>query len=192
MRYLFVLGFFLFQSSLLIGQANRISPRKDTTQVKNQIETIEMVSTLDPLKSAIYSAVLPGLGQVYNGESWKLPIVISGGMVIGHLIGNNHQLYTAFNNAMIADLDNSAETVNPFPLYTSTSLQRNRDFYRRNRDFMIILGIGYYLLNIVEAHIAAHLKEFSVNDDLSLKFQPSFEPLPSGGTVIGFGIAISL
>jgi hypothetical protein len=151
-----------------------------------------MVSKLDPLKSAMYSAVLPGLGQLYNGESWKLPIVLSGGMVIGHFIGNNHRLYTTFNNAMIADLDNSTETVNPFPLYTRTSLQRNRDFYRRNRDFLIIVGIGYYMLNIVEAHIAAHLKEFSVNEDLSLKFQPSFEPLPTGGTVIGFGIAISL
>jgi hypothetical protein len=192
MRYLLVLGFFLFQSSLLFGQANRISPRKDTTNLKSQIETIQMVSTLDPLKAAIYSAVLPGLGQIYNGESWKLPIVLSGGIVIGHFISNNHQLYTAFNNAMIADLDNSPETVNPFPLYTRTSLQRNRDFYRRNRDFMIIIGVAYYMLNIVEAHIAAHLKEFSVNEDLSLQFKPSFEPLPTGGTVIGFGFAISL
>lgn len=192
MRYLIVLSFFLLQSSILLGQPNKIGPRKDSITMNSQIETIEMVSKLDPLKAAMYSAVLPGLGQVYNGESWKLPIVLSGGIVIGHFISNNHQLYTAFNNAMIADLDNSAETVNPFPLFSRTSLQRNRDFYRRNRDFLMIVGIAYYMLNIVEAHIAAHLKEFSVNEDLSIQFKPSFEPLPTGSTVIGVGFSIAL
>jgi hypothetical protein len=133
------------------------------------IESFQSKSTLDPDKAALYSAVLPGLGQMYNRQYWKLPILYGGAILIGHFIKYNNDFYNAFRNAYIAETDGDDATVNPFPSFGKESLQLNAERYKRDRDFMIIMGVVYYLINIVDAHVAAHLIEFEINDDLSLK-----------------------
>lgn len=157
----------------------------------DNVETIETVSTLDPQKAAMYSAVLPGLGQAYNRDYWKIPVIYGGGIIILHFINQNHDLYNTFNNALLAEVDGVAETTNPFDRFNESSLQNRRDRYKRDRDFMIIVGMIYYLLNVVEAHVSAHLKEFDVNEDLSLKIKPSLQPLPGLYPAAGVGISLT-
>ncbi len=157
----------------------------------DNVETIETVSTLDPQKAALYSAVLPGLGQVYNKDYWKIPVIYGGGIIIMHFINQNHDLYNTFDNALLAEVDGVEETINPFDRFNQASLQNRRDRFKRDRDFMIIVGVVYYLLNVVEAHVSAHLKEFDVNEDLSLKLKPSFQPLPGQYPAAGFGVALT-
>lgn len=136
-------------------------------------------STIDPLKAALYSAILPGLGQAYNGQHWKIPLIYGGGIAFLHLIRQNHRLYNQFRSAKLAITGiGSVTATNPFEpyapgVYSESSINRNAERYRRDRDYMIILAGAFYLLNIAEAHIAAHLKEFDINDELSLKIQPS-------------------
>ncbi|MBU2913091.1 MULTISPECIES: DUF5683 domain-containing protein [Reichenbachiella] len=137
------------------------------------IESFRSKSTLDPNKAAMYAAVLPGLGQVYNKQYWKLPILYGGAIMIGHFIKYNNDYYNAFRNAWIAETDGDESTVNPFPAFSANSLQRNAEKFQRDRDFMIIIGVAYYLLTIVDAHVAAHLIEFDINDELS--FLPSYQ-----------------
>ncbi|UXP31719.1 DUF5683 domain-containing protein [Reichenbachiella agarivorans] len=132
------------------------------------IETFKSKSKLDPDRSALYSAVLPGLGQMYNKQYWKLPIIYGGGILIGHLIKYNQDYYTAFRNAWIAETDGDESTVNPFSGFSESSLQRRAEQFQRDRDFMIIIGVVYYILNIVDAHVAAHLIEFDINDELAI------------------------
>ncbi len=166
----------------------------DTVNVEGDlrnVETIAMVSKLDPQKAAMYSAVLPGLGQAYNKDYWKIPVIYGGGIIILHFINQNHDLYNTFNNALLAEVDGVPETTNPFDRYNESSLQNRRDRYKRDRDFMIIVGVIYYLLNVVEAHVSAHLKEFDVNEDLSLKLKPSFQPLPGQYPAAGVGVALT-
>lgn len=149
----------------------------DTT-ILNQntagIETFKSKSKLDPDKAALYAAVFPGLGQMYNGQYWKLPILYGGAIVIGHFIKYNNDFYNAFRNAYIAETDGVDATVNPYRQFSQAALQRNAERFKRNRDFMIIMGVVYYLVQIVDAHVAAHLIEFNINDDLAL--QPSYHP----------------
>lgn len=184
----------LFFIITIVGAQSLVAQDVDIVDVQgnlDNVETIQTVSTLDPQKAALYSAVLPGLGQAYNKDYWKIPVVYGGGIIILHFINQNHDLYNTFNNALLAEVDGVPETTNPFDRFNESSLQNRRDRYKRDRDFMIIVGIIYYMLNVVEAHVSAHLKEFDVNDDLSLKLKPSFQPLPGQYPAAGVGVALT-
>ncbi|MBV6646471.1 MAG: hypothetical protein KI790_13530 [Cyclobacteriaceae bacterium] len=161
-------------------------------ETDEELEMFQEISTLDPNKAALLSAVLPGLGQAYNRQYWKIPFIYAGAIVIGHYINYNHQLYNRFRTAIIA-LDNESNPLieNPFPNATRASLVRSRDFFERNRDFLVIIGVVFYALNIVEAHVAAHLHEFEVNDGLSLKLEPSIQSGPVFSRSMGLSLTLS-
>jgi len=156
----------------------------------------EQKSKLDPNRAALYSAVLPGLGQAYNGQYWKIPIIYAGGVVLVHYIQYNNKIYNQFLSAQRAVKDNRTDTVNPFEEFAPgrfpvNSIVRNTQSFRRNRDYMMIWAAGYYLLNIAEAHIAAHLKEFEVNEGLSFKLKPTIQPSPLFSQSAGLSLAIT-
>lgn len=157
----------------------------------DQIETINTVSELDPNRAAILSAVLPGLGQAYNNQYWKLPFIYGGGILIGHYIKYNHKYYHEFRNALIAEADGIDRSTNVYAeFWGTTALTRNRDAFRRNRDLLILVGAAFYILNIVDAHVAAHLNEFDVNDNLSLKVSPSIQSSPVFSHTLGISLAL--
>lgn len=138
-------------------------------------------SQIDPLKAALYSAILPGLGQAYNGQHWKIPLIYGGGIAFFHFIRQNHRYYNQFRSAKLALSGiGSVTATNPFEpyapgVYASSAIDRNTERYRRDRDYLMILAGVFYLLNIAEAHIAAHLKEFDINEELSLRIRPSIQ-----------------
>lgn len=159
----------------------------------DQIETIQTVSRLDPNKSAMLSAVLPGLGQAYNNQYWKIPLIYGGGIIIGHYINYNHKIYNEMRNSLIAEVDGDPSTINPYnDRFRETALLRNRDAFRRNRDLLILVGAAFYLLNIVDAHVSAHLHEFEVNDNLSLKVSPSIQPTPLFSQALGVSLSLNI
>ena len=144
----------------------------------------------NPKKATKLSAVLPGLGQVYNKQYWKLPVIYGGYAVIGHYIKFNNEMYHDFKNALTLETDNDELTLNPFPNFSRNSLERNMDFWRRNRDMLIIFTGAYYLLNIVDAHIFAHLNEFDTDNDLSLSIKPSLEKI-NNSNLIGISLYLN-
>lgn len=150
---------------------------RDTTIISSTvpgIETFQSKSKLDPDKAALYAAVFPGLGQMYNKQYWKLPIVYGGAIIIGHYIKYNNDFYNAFRNAYLAETDNDPNTINPYDQFSEQSLQLNAERFKRNRDFMMIMGVVYYIIQIVDAHVSAHLIEFDINDDLAMR--PAYYP----------------
>ena len=148
------------------------------------------IITYNPKKASRLSAVLPGLGQVYNKQYWKVPVIYGGYAVIGHYIKFNNQMYIDFKNALILETDNDELTLNPFPNFNRTSLERNMDFWRRNRDMLIIFTGAYYLLNIVDAHIFAHLNEFDNDNNLDLSIKPSLEKI-NNTNLIGISLYLN-
>ena len=153
------------------------------------------LSRIDPIKAALYSAVVPGLGQIYNGQPWKVPIIYGGGIAFAHIINFNHRMYSQFRAAQLANKSTADFATNPFEpyapgSYTDSNITRNAERFRRNRDYMIILASAFYLINIVEAHIAAHLKEFDINEELSFQIHPSFESTPLFSRSTGIGITL--
>jgi len=155
------------------------------------IETIETDTLSDrPNTAALYSAALPGLGQIYNKKYWKLPIIYGGAAVIGYFLSFNHQLYIQYRDGLIAikDQDDRTEPFNPE--LDENDYERQTDLWRRNRDFLIIGALLVYIVNIVDAHVDAHLDAFTVSDDISMKIEPSIDQTAMNTGVYGISLKI--
>ena len=135
-------------------------------------------------RAAIYSAILPGLGQAYNRKYWKIPIIYAGFGVFTYFAVTNTNEYKDFKEAYIYVANGETYPIdNPYVTkYTQTQLKEAMDYYRRNRDLSIILGGLWYTLNILEAYVDAHFFDYDISDDLSMSVRPaavasSFAPL---------------
>jgi hypothetical protein len=127
-----------------------------------------------PKKATFYSIVLPGLGQAYNGKYWKIPIFYGLGTVTAYGIHFNNYQYRDFRNILINLQDSDPRTGNPYEArgLNEERIQRRMDNFRRDREYMIIFAGVLYALNIVDALVDAHLKEFDLSDDLALSIKP--------------------
>lgn len=142
-----------------------------------------------PKKAAIMSACLPGLGQVYNRKYWKVPVLYAGLGGVGYSIYFNNKYYQSFRKAYIARTDNLLETTDEYPRYSATNLLDLRNYYRHNLELSVIILSAVYILNIVDASVDAHLYDFDISDDLSLRVQPSVWSVGPGSQ---FGGGLSL
>ena len=134
-----------------------------------------------PRKAALYSAVLPGLGQIYNKKYWKLPILYGGFAILGYFVINNNDFYQILRRARFAE-ENSQRQENPLAGFRNGQFERldalasQVNGARQSRDRAIIYTAALYGLNIMDAIVDAHLIEFDVNPDLSLKLEPTAGP----------------
>ncbi len=137
----------------------------------------------DIKKATTLAMVCPGAGQVYNKSYWRLPIVAGLFASTIYVYDWNNRGYQRFKTAytLRLDYDNNPDdypngSIDEFSgSYSASYLQSLRDSYRRNRDFAIILTAGVYLLQILDAHVDAHLKDFDITDDLTLNVEPTID-----------------
>ncbi|MCE3259623.1 MAG: hypothetical protein K0S12_1264 [Bacteroidetes bacterium] len=116
------------------------------------------------------SAVLPGLGQVYNKKYWKVGIIYAGLGGLGYLFYINNANYNEYRSALILSQQDGQ---NGYAYgYSTSQLSAEKARFRKYRDFTAIGIAAVYLLNIVDANVDAHLKTFDVSDDLSLSIDP--------------------
>ena len=169
---------------------------KDTTQAASSplspADTLlaDYKSLHSPRKAAFYSAVLPGLGQIYNRQYWKVPLVYAAiGVSTGVFIWNLDK-YKEFRDAYRVRVanQNNPDYKNPYPLYTDADLRYLRDAYRQYVDYSVLVFVAAYALNIVDATVFAHLRQFDISDDLSMRVSPRL----INNRTIGVGITISL
>jgi hypothetical protein len=144
-----------------------------------------------PAKASFYSALLPGLGQAYNGDYWHIPIYYAGFMISGYCWAFNQKEYRRYKNMYI---DKAAGTYTGS--LSSDDIIWYRDQYRRNRDYSVIATMLIYALNIIDANVFAHFSHFDISDDLSFNVQPVIiqegAPLPvPAQTFYGFNSGYS-
>ncbi len=121
-----------------------------------------------PGRATIYSILLPGLGQAYNGEYWKIPIYW------GCLIGSAHFYYTnRMNYRRFRWIYNSASQPGYDGPVTQSSALYYRDIYRRYRDYSVLAFFAFYLLQVIDANVFAYMNDFDVSDDISLNIEPA-------------------
>ncbi len=142
---------------------------RDTVILKKQI------NEPSPRKAAIYSTILPGLGQAYNKKYWKIPILYAGIAGLTYSIIYNNNNYLTYRSAYRIRKDTDPTTVDQFVgiLNDDYLLQYTKSFHRW-RDLSIFGAALLYALNVVDATVDAHLSTFDVSDDLSLRIQPVF------------------
>lgn len=120
------------------------------------------------------SAIVPGLGQMYNEKYWKTGFIYISAGVLGYMYKFNRDSLKSYQLALEARIDDNPNTVdNKYSFFSDAKVTSERDYYRNNRDRVIIGFVALYALQIIDANVDAHLKEFEINDDLSLKVDPN-------------------
>lgn len=163
--------------AVLIGILLTNTPPCAVAQAKGDVNNSDTLSLNihSPKKAAIFSAVLPGLGQAYNHKYWKIPIIYAGLGVLGYFIHQNYSEYQKFKEAYIWKIGNDTVPIDNDYIYkyeTADQLKRGKDYYLRNFELTCILTGVWYVLNILDATVDAHLMDYEINEDLSLHIQP--------------------
>ena len=143
----------------------------------------------EPRRATLYSALLPGAGQVYNRKYWKVPIVLGGLGTCIWFVQRNGREMQRYRDAYLAIIDGDPTTVDEFNgQFSADALRGVADQYQRWRDLSYIFTAGVYLLNIVDATVDAHFVRFDVGNDLSLHVQPA----PALAAMDAAGVTLSL
>ena len=163
--YIVILLFVLGNQNLLAQEIGDALKAKDTVK-------LEEIDPLRPAKAAFYSAIVPGLGQAYNKKYWKVPLVYGAiGTSLYFYISNNKK-YHNYRDAYKRRLEGFND--DQYQYLDNSRLIAAQRFYQRNRDLSLLVSVGLYILNIVDANVDAHLMQFNVSDKLS--FQPDVYP----------------
>ena len=157
----------------------------------------------DVKKATTLACIFPGAGQIYNRSYWKVPFVIGGFASMIYCIDWNNRGYQRFKKAysLLADYQQHPELYPDGPTdefrgrYSADFIRNLRNNYRRNRDLCIIITGGLYILQIVDAHVDAHLKDYDISDDLSMNLEPLVDytyipTLQSNRPVFGFNLSL--
>lgn len=186
-KFNFFLFFFVFSFSVAIAQQDSLTINAEEDSKKELKEKdYEPYNALAPSKAAFYSAVLPGLGQAYNGSYWKIPIVYGAlGTGVYFYLDNDKQ-YDRYRDAYKNRLAGRPDefTVNGVRRISTDGLIRAQEIYQKQKEISILVTVGIYVLNIIDANVQAHLRQFNVDEDLSVKPNLDYDAL-SGKTNYG-------
>ena len=177
--------------SLSFSQSDSIDLKFDKSLEKQSFKANPFDANA-PAKAAFYSAVLPGLGQAYNGSYWKIPLAYAAiGIPMYFYIDNNNQ-YNRYRDAFKSRLA-GFEDDEFFGILTDDNLVDAQKLFRKNRDLSLLLAVLGYVLNIIDANVEAHLNQFSITDDLSMQMQPSqIQNFTTGQNTFGLSINLKL
>lgn len=132
---------------------------KDTAFSKDTAISFKMKKS--PWKSVLYSAIVPGLGQLYNETYWKVPVVAVVGGYLGYVVLHNNSKFKDYR-------DSYAASVTPQNPSGDLNLKSYREFYRDQRDqFILYFGL-FYMINLADAYVDAHLYDFEVGEKMTL------------------------
>jgi hypothetical protein len=149
--------------------------------VRDSVTTKQVYDPLAPSRAAFYSAVLPGLGQAYNKKYWKIPIIYAGMATGVYFYIQNDNDYDRFRNAYKRRLagftDDEFYGNGDSPVISDERLIDAQRSAQRNKDVSIIVSLAFYLVNIIDANVDAHLSQYNVSDDLTLSPNLYVDPL---------------
>ncbi|MFK2819887.1 DUF5683 domain-containing protein [Flavobacteriaceae sp. LMIT009] len=189
-----VLVIFFLCSFVCFSQNNEdINP--DTKEINVIVQdsiTKKPIDPLTPSKAAFYSAILPGLGQAYNKKYWKIPLVYAGlGTGLYFYLDNNKQYNRyrdAYKRRLAGFTDDEFWGEGSVPSISDDGLIRAQRTFRRNKDISLLVTIGIYALNIIDANVDAHLLQYNVDEDLAIKPHFKFNELDA---TTNFGLTLN-
>ncbi len=139
---------------------------------------------------ALCLSILPGAGQVYNHQAWKIPIIYGAFAGMGYLIYTNYASMKMFKDEYLYRVNNfDNPSLEGYESYPTTSIYSLYNNYNKNFQLMIIITAGIYALNLVDAYVFGHLFDFQIDDNISMAFTPALQPTPLGWQpTIGVGL----
>lgn len=167
--------------STAIGMSAYTAKSSLPTAPTSKKDSINDIVNQKARSRALKSMVLPGLGQIQNGQLWKAPLVWGGLGLTTFLIFRNNDRFQEYADAFRKRTDGDSTTTDKFdpevpsndpPFLSQAALRDGRETFRRNRTLSVISAVAIYLANIIDAYVFAHLQDFNVSDDLSMQVRP--------------------
>lgn len=189
----------LLAGRMAMAQADTLPPKSVTIiapadTLKDSIGKKHKV--FSPKKATIRSAIIPGWGQIYNRKYWKLPLVYGALGITGYVFFDNIRTFNdidfAYKVSVAKDTgnyDKVASYLKPFVPNETTSLDNYRREFRRNIDYSVLVFLLFWGLNVVDATVDAHLHDFDVTPNLSMKLKPML-PAVGAGATNGTGLSL--
>ena len=170
-----------------------ISAQEDEVIISESIQIVkdESIDPLAPSRAAFYSAILPGLGQAYNKKYWKIPIVYAALGTSTYFYIENNKQYNRYRDAFKLGENGKphefdGENGNTF--LSRDALMRAQTQFKESRDLSLLITVGIYGLQIIEATVNAHLMQMNTIDNIS--FNPNLTIDPITNKVVG-GLTLS-
>jgi hypothetical protein len=167
LSFIFIAIFLLSSFSAKAQDEQTLIVQKDTTKLP---QNFPPANPLAPAKAAFYSALVPGGGQIYNKKYWKAPLVWGAMGTSIYFYAWNNKKYHEYRDAY-KDYLQGKPLPGKLEGFDEERLVRAQKFHQKNRDLSALITAGLYILQIVEANVNAHLMQFNVNENLSLRPQ---------------------
>ena len=169
---------------------NTLSAQESNDTTSSGEDTI--IYKHSPKKAAIFSIILPGLGQVYNKKIWKVPLIYIGFGTLGYFISFNNKEYLRFKSAYQHRYNNDPDFDKLFPdmvNYPLQTLQLGMDTYRRWRDLNGLGFIALYALQVIDANVDAHFFYYDISKDLTMNIRPGFI---ANDNLLGYAVGLKI
>lgn len=174
----FSLLLILFTFSPFTSHAQRVEMR-DTVVVAKPVD-LRVPEEHSPTKALLLS-LLPGAGQVYNGQAWKVPVIYGVFAGMGYFIHYNYTRMDKFKEEYLYRVQHGGTpNLADYASYPTSSIYSLYNSYNRDYQLMVIITVGVYALNLIDAYVFGHLYSFSIDDDLSMAVTPTVTPTPLG------------
>ena len=170
--------------------SSQVSAQESPDTSATEADTI--IRSHSPKKATIFSAVLPGLGQVYNKKVWKVPIIYAGFGALGYFISFNNRYYQKFKAAYQMRLNNDPNFNKVYPEYsylTDQSIELAMNTYRRWRDLNGMGFIALYVLQVIDANVDANFFYYDIGKDITLKVRPG---IVGDDNLLGYAVGLKI
>lgn len=162
--------------------ANETMTIADTVAVVKKDSTVKKKFEPDPKRAGLFSALVPGLGQCYNRQYWKMPIVYAAMGTTIYLVVKRNNEYQRYRKAYVSRIADEANSDDEFQGILSTAaIKQYQDEAKQNMDMMVVFTVIGYAGQIMEAIAGAHLRNFDISKDLSMQFRPVITPVNTFG-----------
>lgn len=164
---------------------------------EGHLSGFEATSVIDPNpephspRKAFLLSILPGAGQIYNGQAWKVPIIYTAFAITGYYMYFNHREMKKFRDEYLLRVNGGTPQLDGYTNYPDNSIYNYYLSYNQNFQLTIILSVMFYSLNLLDAFVYGHLYEFQITDDLSLNLRPSMQPVAVDGGFSSFAPSVS-
>ena len=173
---------------------NKSFENDDALLIEAKIKT-DKINPLRPANAAFYSAALPGLGQAYNKKYWKIPIVYGAIGTALYFYFDNDKIYDRYRNAykrrLVGFTDDEFYGPGIDPFISEDALVRAQRTLKRNKEMSMLVAVGLYVLNIIDANVDAHLLQYNMDENLSFKPFIDFNN-PNYNAQIGLSLNLKL
>lgn len=163
------------QDTVAFNATSKVSAAKDTATKKQKFQP-------DPKRAGLYSALIPGMGQLYNRQYWKMPIVYAAmGIPIYFVVKRNNE-YQRYRKAYVSRIAAGVNSNDEFQGVLSTEgIKQYQDQAKQSMDMMVVYTVIGYAAQIMEAISGAHLRNFDISKDLSMQVRPVITPINTFG-----------